>query len=77
MAHSLGYNQTRTVPPHLLNTGIGGYVVKFAAVIEYMADAEKIQAIRPKHREYLAGIKAQGKLFASGPFTDGSGALII
>lgn len=51
--------------------------MKFAAVIDYLTDAEKIQAIRPQHREYLADLKAKGKLFVSGPFTDGSGALII
>ena len=51
--------------------------MKYAAIIEYLSDAEKVQSIRPTHREYLAGLKEQGRLVASGPFTDGSGALIV
>ena len=51
--------------------------MKYAAIIEYITDAEKVQAIRPVHREYLGKLKEQGKLAASGPFHDGSGALII
>ena len=51
--------------------------MKFAAIIEYVQDREKIQQIRPTHREYLRSLLAEGKLVASGPFTDDSGALII
>jgi uncharacterized protein YciI len=51
--------------------------MKYAAIIEYITDAEKVQSIRPVHREYLSKLKEQGKLAASGPFQDGSGALII
>jgi len=51
--------------------------VKFAAIIEYTADRDRIAAVRPVHRQYLAQLKDQGKLVASGPFTDDSGALII
>lgn len=51
--------------------------MKFAAIIEYIQDREKIQQIRPVHREYLKTLLSQGKLVASGPFTDDSGALII
>ncbi|MCS7161631.1 MAG: YciI family protein [Gemmatales bacterium] len=51
--------------------------MKFAAIIEYTADRQKIQTVRPIHRQYLAQLKEQGKLVASGPFTDDSGALII
>ncbi|MDI3339723.1 MAG: YciI family protein [Sphaerobacter sp.] len=50
--------------------------MKYAAVIRY-GNREQIAQIRPIHREYLAGLKEQGKLWASGPFTDDSGALII
>jgi uncharacterized protein len=53
-----------------------GITLKYAAIIRY-ANHDKIQDVRPVHREYLSGLKAQGKLFASGPFTDDSGALII
>ncbi|MFO7172713.1 MAG: YciI family protein [Bacillota bacterium] len=51
--------------------------MKYAAFIQYHRDPEKIQAVRPAHREYLAGLKEKGKLWASGPFADDSGALII
>lgn len=51
--------------------------MKFAAIIEYIKDANKIQSIRPSHRQYLTSLREQGKLAASGPFTDDSGALIV
>lgn len=51
--------------------------MKFAAIIEYARDQAKIQAIRPRHRQYLASLREQGKLAVSGPFTDDSGALIV
>ncbi len=51
--------------------------MKFAAVIEYLQDKAKIAEIRPVHRQYLASLKEQGKLAASGPFTDDYGALIV
>ena len=51
--------------------------MKFAAIIEYAQDKAKIAEIRPTHRQYLATLKANGQLAASGPFTDDSGALII
>jgi uncharacterized protein YciI len=51
--------------------------MKFAAIIEYSSDREKIQAVRPAHRQYLAALKAGGRLAVSGPFTDDSGALIV
>jgi uncharacterized protein len=51
-------------------------IVKFATTIEY-GNHDRIAEVRPSHREYLAQLKEQGKLFASGPFEDDSGALII
>jgi uncharacterized protein YciI len=51
--------------------------MKFAAIIEYIQDKDKIQAVRPMHRQYLAGLKEHGQLAASGPFLDDSGALIV
>ncbi len=51
--------------------------MKFAAIIEYSRDKDKIQANRPIHRQYLATLKERGQLVASGPFTDDSGALIV
>lgn len=51
--------------------------MKYAAVIEYLQDADKVNAVRPAHRQYLASLKEKGQLAASGPFTDGYGALIV
>jgi hypothetical protein len=36
-----------------------------------------VEAVRPTHRAYLTKLLQEGKLFASGPFDDGSGALIV
>ncbi len=51
--------------------------MKFAAAIEYSQDKEKVEAARPRHRAYLTTLTENGNLFASGPFEDGSGALIV
>jgi len=51
--------------------------MKFAAIIEYIQDKAKIEAIRPTHRQYLAELKAKGQIAATGPFLDDFGALII
>ncbi len=51
--------------------------MKFAAFIDYKQDKETIDRVRPTHRQYLRSLLDAGKLFASGPFTDDSGALII
>jgi uncharacterized protein YciI len=51
--------------------------MKFAAVIEYLQDKEKVQSLRPVHRQYLTLLRDRGQLAASGPFTDDWGALII
>ena len=50
--------------------------MKYAAVVQY-GNRERIAEVRPAHRQYLTQLKQQGKLWASGPFTDDSGALII
>lgn len=51
--------------------------MKFAALIEYVQDKEKVDAHRPAHRAYLTRLVQEGKLAASGPLTDGYGALIV
>ncbi|HVS37849.1 MAG TPA: YciI family protein [Gemmataceae bacterium] len=51
--------------------------MKFAAVIEYLQDPERVHSLRPAHRQYLTQLKERGQIAATGPFTDGSGALII
>ncbi|HEY7311873.1 MAG TPA: YciI family protein [Gemmataceae bacterium] len=51
--------------------------MKYAAVIEYTRDVDKVQSIRPLHRQYLTALRERGQLAAAGPFTDDSGALIV
>jgi uncharacterized protein YciI len=51
--------------------------MKWAAVIEYIQDAARINEIRPTHRAYLTSLHETGKLVCSGPFTDDYGALIV
>ena len=51
--------------------------MKMAALIEYIADADKVNALRPAHRQYLTSLLEQGKLALSGPLTDAPGALIV
>ena len=51
--------------------------MKYAAVIEYSQDKAKVEAARPAHRAYLTSLVEKNQLFASGPFEDGYGALII
>jgi uncharacterized protein len=51
--------------------------MKYAAIIEYSRDQERIQSLRPTHRQYLATLRERGQLSVSGPFTDESGALIV
>lgn len=50
--------------------------MKVAAIIEY-GNRDAIGEYRPAHREYLGKLREEGKLAASGPFTDDSGALIV
>ena len=49
----------------------------YAASIEYLQDAAVVDAHRPAHRAYLTSLLDQGQLFASGPYADGTGALIV
>ena len=51
--------------------------MKYAAIIEYTRDNDKVQSIRPVHRQYLMSLRERGQLAAAGPFTDDSGALIV
>jgi uncharacterized protein YciI len=51
--------------------------MKYAASIEYSQDSVLVEAHRPAHRAYLTTLLNEGKLFASGPYADGSGALIV
>jgi len=51
-------------------------MAKFAAILTF-GNTEQRLAARPAHREYLKGLLDGGKLVASGPWVDDSGALII
>jgi uncharacterized protein len=51
--------------------------MKFAAIIEYVPDNDKIQSLRPVHRQYLTSLRERGQLVIAGPFTDDTGALIV
>ena len=48
--------------------------------VEYVYDAESADVRdqhRPAHRAWLAELAGQGTLLASGPYADGSGALLL
>jgi uncharacterized protein YciI len=51
--------------------------MKFAAIIEYVPDNDKIQSLRPVHRQYLTSLRERGQLVIAGPFTEDNGALIV
>jgi uncharacterized protein YciI len=49
----------------------------YYAAILHMVDPEKNQRFRPQHLAYLEELERQGKVFAKGPFLDGSGGMVI
>ncbi len=51
-------------------------MAKFVVVLTFGDEAARLEA-RPRHRAYLEGLLAEGKLHESGPWADDSGALII
>lgn len=51
--------------------------MKFAAVIEYISDAAKVNEHRPAHRAYLTKLIETNRLVVAGPFLDDYGALIV
>lgn len=51
--------------------------MKFAALIQYAQEPERIAQWRSAHRAYLADLLHQGRLALAGPFADGSGALFV
>lgn len=47
-------------------------------VLEYRyADPELRKAVRPRHLDYVAGLRERGEVLMAGPFADDSGAMII
>lgn len=51
--------------------------MKYAAIAKYTSDASVIAKARPAHRQYLTGLRDQGKLVISGPFADDAGGLLV
>jgi uncharacterized protein YciI len=45
--------------------------------LSYTTPSPERDRLRPAHRERLNGLREQGKLSASGPWSDDSGALMI
>jgi uncharacterized protein YciI len=48
----------------------------FAVQLSFSDDSARL-ALRPAHRERLAGLAADGQLLAAGPWSDDSGALLV
>ena len=51
--------------------------MKYFAAILMMKDAEKNQAHRQQHVDFLTQREKEGKIFARGRFTEGEGGLVI
>ena len=51
--------------------------MKHFAAILHLLDQEKNVTLRPLHLAFLKEQEAQGRIFARGPFADGSGGLVI
>lgn len=51
--------------------------MKYFAAMLYILDEEKNRTLRPRHLAFLDEQDSHGKIFARGPFTDGSGGLVI
>ena len=51
--------------------------MKYFAALSPMLDEGKSQEYRPEHLAYLEEKENEGKVFAKGRFTDGTGGLVI
>jgi len=51
--------------------------MKYFAAILRLLDQEKNLRLRPQHLDFLNEQAAEGRIFARGPFADGSGGLVI
>lgn len=51
--------------------------MNYYAAYSPMKDAEKSQQYRADHLAYLEKLAEEGKVFAKGRFTDGTGGLVI
>ena len=51
--------------------------MKYFAAFLKMQDPGKSEALRPQHLDFLIKTEEQGKIFARGRFSDGTGGLVI
>jgi len=56
---------------------MGEMKMKYYAVFLPVISIEKSQQFRPQHLEYLDKLRDEGRIFANGKFSDGSGGLVI
>lgn len=54
-----------------------GVCMKFINMCRYVENLDHVAELRPVHRKYMAQLDSEGKLWAAGPFADGTGALFI
>ncbi|GAA3460722.1 MULTISPECIES: YciI family protein [Saccharothrix] len=52
-------------------------MARFAVELVFGDDQEARLAVRPAHREYLAGLVEKGVLLVAGPWADQTGALLV
>lgn len=46
-------------------------------LVEIRYVQEKLAEVRPRHREFLQDLAAQGRVAVAGPFGDGTGGLVL
>ncbi|WP_158945344.1 YciI family protein [Granulicella sp. S190] len=51
--------------------------MKFVNLCRYIDDLNRVAELRPAHRQYMARLDSENKLWAAGPYEDGTGALFI
>lgn len=49
----------------------------FVVQLVFGDDREKLQEVRPQHREYCRRLAERGVLLAGGPYVDGDGAALV
>jgi uncharacterized protein YciI len=49
----------------------------FTVETTYTTDRDRLLAVRPKHRDYLARLADEGKVLAGGPFADDTAGFAV
>ena len=49
----------------------------YAVETRYTEDRDRLNATRPRHRDYLRGLVEQGKVLAGGPWADDSAGFAV